>query len=521
MTSSFRVGAGVLTAAAVCAVACSPGDDGAVRDVAADSDDRSETPDGDVAADSDGLPDEAADGDDGGPLDGTDGSDEGVPPECDPRFRLRPAEPTTDAPLDVDFTDMPGYVFVGLEAAGAGSPVVTLTGVAGSGPFTWSFRVSGLSAGPLTLTFTADNGATRVASCDVDVREGTGPVGPPVNRFGIGLVGPGNPAQWDLAANLVGRGGHIKLIFPGIDVGMTGPPAEWSTAIAETYSRNMVPVVRINFPWGDGRVRYRSDDPRHSSYTALAASVRAVVERLPLRAGWPIYIEVLNEPNLCYEWTCDAGDAPPHPGTPAGRMHYSIIAREYAALLRDVGAALHAIGDPRVRVVNAGLAPGGAVDCECGGTGFTAGVTALDFLVEMRGAVPDVFGRLDAFASHSYPAQGEGWGFFERYEVCGPGLRFFERELETIGASLPVLVTETGWTTDAGARGSRTDIADWTRRAYEDVWLVHPAVRAVMPFQLQDAAWDAFGWVAPDGTRYPVYDAVRALRCSLGTTDPC
>ena len=68
-------------------------------------------------------------------------------------------------------------------------------------------------------------------------------------------------------------------------------------------------------------------------------------------------------------------------------MHYSDIAHEYAYFLRDVANALHAINDPRIRVINGGLAPGGAVTCECGGSGFTAGITAIEFIQEMQAAM--------------------------------------------------------------------------------------------------------------------------------------
>ena len=80
-----------------------------------------------------------------------------------------------------------------------------------------------------------------------------------------------------------------------------------------------------------------------------------------------------------------------------------------------------------------------------------------------------------------------------------------------------MLVTETGWSVnrDGGGTNSRDDIATWTRQAWLDVWLTDRTVRAVMPFQLQDSAWDAFAWVSASGAPYPVYNSVRALRCGI------
>lgn len=330
-------------------------------------------------------------------------------------------------------------------------------------------------------------------------------------------MSPGDTAQLDLTADLTGPGGHVKLIFDGVVPGMSGPRAEWVDRIREAYDRDLVPVVRFAPDWGDRRVRNQSDPGSDGlRYTELAASYVAIVRGLPLRDGHRFYVEVHNEPNLCYEWACDRGRFD------ADHIPSERIAEEYASLLRDVGDALHALGDPRIQVVNGGLAPGGVRWCECAGTGtgaFEGGNTSATFLAQMAAAVPGVFDRLDAFASHSYPAEGEGWGFFVPYDRAGAGLRWFETELRTIGREeLPVLMTETGWpaTHDGTTYGSRDDVAAWTRQAYEGVWLTHPSVRAIMPFILLDrgGSWDGFAWAAADGSPYPVYREVRNLRCA-------
>ena len=343
----------------------------------------------------------------------------------------------------------------------------------------------------------------------------------PVNPVGIGLVGPGSSGQWDRAAELCGRGGHIKLIFPGITRSMNGPPGEWVSAVSEVYARDLVPVIRMGPPWGDRDIRKESDDPGHQSYTQLAAAYAAVVAALPLRDGWPLVVEVHNEANLCYEWECNPADVPADPNVPAGWIHYTTTASEYAALLRDVASAVHALGEPRIVVTNGGLAPGGTVACECGGSGFTPGITSREFLTAMEAAVPGVHASLDAFASHSYPASGEGYGFFDTYANSTVGLHYFESELSTLGLSLPVYITETGWTVAAGAMGSRQDVANWTVAAWDNDWLGHPAIAAVMPFMLQDPAWDEFAWLDGGGSPYPVFDAVLAWRCGKALPEPC
>lgn len=337
---------------------------------------------------------------------------------------------------------------------------------------------------------------------------------PPTNRFGIGLVSPGNSAQWDLTANLTGAGGHIKLIFPGIDRNTSGAPQDWINAVTGCYDRDLIPVIRLGPHWGNRNVRSMADDASATSFDQLAQNYRNVVEDLVLRPGWPIYLEIHNEPNLCYEWECDPNNIP------GGWIHYSQMAHEYAAYLRDVADALHAIGDSRIKVLNGALAPGGAQDCECSGPGYNPGPLATNFINEMASAVPNLWSRLDGWASHAYPAAHKGYDFWEPYANCMPGLLFFEDELAALGTSFDVFITETGWPTEHvecnGTCGTPQQIADWTVAAYNDPWLSNSNVRAVMPFILQDGAWDAFAWVDTSGNPRPVYTDVRNLRISLG-----
>ncbi|MCS6856852.1 MAG: hypothetical protein NZM37_03990 [Sandaracinaceae bacterium] len=455
--------------------------------------------------------------------------------ECDARFTILPRMPRVGEDLSVAFTDVVGHVYIGLSVEGDGAPTSMLVSIEGSGPFTWRFVVRGFGGGLLRLAFTADMGARTIATCSVWVapappRPDAGPQDagrdagpgphPPTNRFGIGFVGPGDATDIERAANLVGPGGFVQLIFPGIVRETSGPDPSWVAAIRETYARDLIPVVRMGPPWGDRFVRDQADPGSgHRRYTQLAAAYRRVVMGLPLRPGWPLYVEVHNEPNLCYEWQCRRSSVP------GGWISGAQMAAEYAAMLRDVAQALHGIGDSRIRVLNGGLAPGGPQRCECEGSGWTPGATTLDFLRDMRSAVPDVFNHIDAFASHSYPARGFGWGFFVPYSEAGVGLRVFESEIAEIGRpDIEVFLTETGWCephpdermrrcTENG--GSREQIAVWTEEAYRNFWLVHPRLRAIMPFILRDPAWNEFAWMDPGGAPYPVYTRIRALRCTL------
>ncbi len=439
----------------------------------------------------------------------------------DASMTLEPAHPYTGQTLTASVTATSGYVYVGYTISGGGASASGDLDISGDGPYTWSQAWGLTEPGWVQVDFSADHGATPICTGRVQARQGsdttdTGdPPDPerPDNPIGIGLVSAGNSDQWDRAAELAGPGGHIKLIFAGMTTGMTGPEDGWVTAIREVYARDLVPVVRMGPPWGQEDVRNSSDDARHRDYTSLARSYANVVAGLPLREGWPIWIEVHNEPNLCYEWECDASE---------GWLDQATMAAEYASLLRDVTTALRGLGDDRVKVINGGLSPGSVGSCECGTDNYSGGHTSTTYIAAMRAEVPTVFSDLDGFASHAYPSQGEGWGFFEAYEDCAAGLAYWRTEIDAAGIPYkPVLITETGWTVDDGAHGSRDDVAAWTVSAWQDDWFPEAQLEAVMPFQLQDAAWDSFSWVQTSGETYPVFDAVRDWRCGMAFPEGC
>jgi hypothetical protein len=328
----------------------------------------------------------------------------------------------------------------------------------------------------------------------------------------MGYVSEGNAQDHDLTAALAGPGGWVTVIFADIVPGRTSAEQSWKNSIADAYARDLIPVIRMAPPWGDRRVRNMGESP--TSYQALAQAYADVIADLPKRAEWPLYVQVHNEPNLCYEWACDAS---------VGSLSAQQIASEYAHMLSDVADALHALGDPRILVLNGALAPGGVNSCECSSQTGPPGTLATQFLGFMAQAVPGVFEKIDAFASHSYPAKGEGWGFFPPYAEAMTGLLYFEKELAAIGKpSLKVVVTETGWTIQHESyTHTRDQVADWSVQAYQNVWETHPSILGITPFILRDATWDKFAWVEVGGAPYPVYTKVRAHRCGQAGAQNC
>lgn len=475
----------------------------------------------------------AANGGAGGATGGTGGL---APLPCDPGWSFSQDPAQVGTTLSVGYTNDTGFAYVDLSVSGAGAPTAGWVGVAGKGPYTWSYDVQGHGAGVLDFTFRKDkdgsNPGTVVATCQIYSQDGsstggtgggTGGAGtgggstggtssgpPPANRYGMGYVNEGSAADHDLTAKLAGPGGWVTVIFADIKPGRTSADTGWKNSIADAYARDLIPVIRMAPPWGDRNVRNMGESP--TSYKALAQAYKAVIADLPKRADWPLYVQVHNEPNLCYEWVCSSGS-----------LTAQQTAAEYAALLRDAADALHSLGDTRIKVLNGALAPGGVNSCDCATQNGPPGTLAATFLGYMKNAVPGVFDKIDAFASHSYPSKGEGWGFFCPASEANPGLKYFEKELAAIGKpNMKVLVTETGWTIQHESYNwSRDQVADFTVDALKSVWLTHPSILGITPFILRDSSWDKFGWVQTNGTPYPVYTKVRAHRCSAPGAKNC
>jgi hypothetical protein len=155
-----------------------------------------------------------------------------------------------------------------------------------------------------------------------------------------------------------------------------------------------------------------------------------------------VYLQVGNEPNLGFEW---GGDVNP---------------RQYARYLESF---INTFADQRGRfkILNAAMDLSNLTE---------PGVMMDDFeyLAAMRAEVPDIFSRLDGWASNPYH-------FFEdrgvRYTYRG-----YQQELDFIGIELPVFVMESyiGFVDDP------TEIADYYQRAFS-YWLSDPRVVAATP----------------------------------------
>ena len=91
---------------------------------------------------------------------------------CDPRFDILDPNPAVEGqPMTARFKDVTGHVYIGMSVSGSGFPMAgnEMIGSDGpSGPYHWTYTITGHAAGMITLTFTVDMG-TPLATCQVHV----------------------------------------------------------------------------------------------------------------------------------------------------------------------------------------------------------------------------------------------------------------------------------------------------------------------------------------------------------------
>jgi hypothetical protein len=211
--------------------------------------------------------------------------------------------------------------------------------------------------------------------------------------------------------------------------------------------------------------------------------------------NWPVkqqIVTIFNEPNHAKEW---GGEINPR--------EYALVLEKLTNLLKEA--------NPNFVVLNAGL--------DQAADGRNATMTEAFFLSEMRAAVPDIFNKLDGWASHSYPNHG----FVGLPDNTGPAsVRGYEWELNTIKnlggtKELPVFITETGWPHAEGMVNQpglyeSIKIAQYTEKTFS-IWEEDDRVKAATPFVLNYPLepFDHFSWLKQDGSEYEQFSRISSL----------
>jgi hypothetical protein len=317
----------------------------------------------------------------------------------------------------------------------------------------WRFRVEHRrSFVALSVQFLAVVLCFLVASCTTAPDTAVMPVSS--NKLGVHLLLDDGRNAWpvdvwpihlEYARQVVGDWGYVTQLVRLDDL----DTARWQVFMDLCAERHLTPILRLATTY-DQEADWWTVPPRDGdgSYYTVAARYAEFVAAL----RWPTpdhYVIIGNEPNHGNEW--------------GGRPD----ADAYARFLIDVADALHA-ADAGARVLNAGFDP---YTPNTGGRPFIDGMVYVDeetFLDRMHAAYPDVFDRLDAWASHSYamgPFKEGPWvqayhvdlinGAVNPDHVEPPsgvnnrGVNGYEWELFKLSAygvePLPVFITETGW----------------------------------------------------------------------------
>ncbi|MCL6629546.1 MAG: carboxypeptidase regulatory-like domain-containing protein [Armatimonadetes bacterium] len=298
------------------------------------------------------------------------------------------------------------------------------------------------------------------------------------NPYGVHLLlsdlsAPNLDKYLTWAKNLVGKHGYVKQLFLPVIPQTTGAAPDWKLFVQKCYEYDLIPVVRLCSSISDGGVWQKPVADGPNNYHSIAEAIKKVVADLPRYDDHPLYIEVFNEPNNHYEWS---GKSDPV---------------EYGHFFVQVAKAIHSIGDPRIKVMNGALSPGGSYD-------------NLKFIDVMCREVPGFIDSFDVWASHPYPIgppqinRHNGTLAQKKWQY---GIDGYLAELDVLAKygrkNVKVMLTETGYSLTAEGEDF---LADQTLRAFRDCWSQWPEVLAVLPFTFNDpyGGFASGDWVYTD-----------------------
>jgi len=306
----------------------------------------------------------------------------------------------------------------------------------------------------------------------------------PNNKFGIHITF-GN--DLDLAAWLVnsngGDWGYVTVVIPENQKDQTA----WQDFFDRCREKHLIPIVRLATHL-EGSIWAKPSLDSLPSWTDFLDSL-----------NWPVkdrWIVVFNEPNHAKEW---GGQV--NPG-------------EYAQVLNQA-INVFKLKNPDFLLVNAGLDQAAPDSSET--------MDELDFLKKMNAVVPGIFSRLDGWASHAYPNHG----FIGRpWETGRATIKGYEWELGIlenhfgVSQDLPVLITETGWPVKNQKPKIKNQkfydeerVAEYTKQAFENIWLKDKKVMAVTPFLLHylGEPFENFSWLDENNQPLLQYEKVKGL----------
>jgi hypothetical protein len=300
------------------------------------------------------------------------------------------------------------------------------------------------------------------------------------NKVGL-YVYAENREFFELAQKLVNsNGGDWGYVLIPYNVSSDRDRDKWERVFDQLQNKHLIPIVQLH---GVSPDKYKKQTKESAKF--LNSFI------------WPVryrYISVYNEPNDPKFWY--------------GRVDPA----EYAKIL-NYTVKRYKEESEDFFIMN------GAFNVSAPSDGVH--LSSLEYMYLMNQEVPGIFERLDGWASHSYPQPNfsgnpyaTGRWSIQAYDVELTYLR------ETLGVEkeLPVFITETGWAHAEGANynGSYlpvSTVADFFKKAYEEVWFEDDRVRAVIPFTIwYEPPFDHFSWINTDKVPYEHYGAVKKIK---------
>lgn len=294
----------------------------------------------------------------------------------------------------------------------------------------------------------------------------------PNNKFGIHILFPEELFEAQKLVNSAGGDwGYVTIPIQSSDKNLD----KWQKFMDDAKSLHIVPIIRLSTT-GDYFNTTVWEKPKLTDIVDFANFLDSL--------DWPTknrYVVVYNEVNRGDEW---GGSPDPF---------------EYAQIL-DFAADSFKAKNPDFFVISAGL-DNAAPNI------FGQYMNELDFMRAMSYEVPDVFEKIDGFASHSYPNPG-----FSQ-PPGGRGTRSFRTEQNLIftlsGKTLPVFITETGWSTQAVPPNQ---IAEYYKQSFTNDWKDENIV-AVTPFLLRAGGepFSKFSFLSETGEN-PQYESISGIQ---------
>jgi len=268
------------------------------------------------------------------------------------------------------------------------------------------------------------------------------------------------------ALSLTAPGGYVKQLMYPVGPNVTTINPQWVKFINGCYSRGLIPVIRLG-TWMEGGNWVKPTQDAPGVYTTWANAIKNIVSQMPRNDNIPLYIEVLNECNNNAEW---GGAANP---------------TEYAQFFVQTSNAIRSLGDPRIKIMNCGLSPGGSYN-------------NVQF-VEACCNVPGFIDAFDVWACHPYPMYPPEINIHDGTAPMGAyTIDSYLAELQVLAnhgrQNVKVIATETGYGLGDDGEDARSDRI---MRAFRDYWSKWPEVLGICPYEFCDpfGGNDGLDWV--------------------------